>query len=352
MPTYQVVILGLKPGQNRDEALERLAATFKQPVERLSSLVNGTRAVVKRGADISLAAKLQAAIEAAGFEAVVEPEVSEASIASAQAFSQNVKANAPAAPSVSPAMEAIVTPTAPRSKMSPIVKYGGGLIVACVALVVFLPQISTKPTASSPGGATNTERGDPRRNECAQATTFQPGFCIDQSTDDTLNRGTISFSAGRSARSNALLSLIRNGNETLTQRNFDGFRCELVLNVAGIVGGNSYSGDVTCDVSDSLQSPPASSGKLPTKYAVGTNPLIGHWNLQGTVYSFDKQGAFGFVSDTKPVTGRYIIDGDRYYTQTGYGWHCRTFVSISQDSFVDTDCKHVNARHTYVRVVK
>ena len=61
-------------------ALQRLASTFKQPVERFSVLVPGSRTVVKRGADIALAAKLQTAIEAAGCDCVVEPELIDLSL--------------------------------------------------------------------------------------------------------------------------------------------------------------------------------------------------------------------------------------------------------------------------------
>lgn len=75
--TYRVVIAGLKPGQDRGEAVQRLAATFNQPVERISALVAGSRAVVKRGADMAVAAKMHAAIDATGFACVVEPEVSD-----------------------------------------------------------------------------------------------------------------------------------------------------------------------------------------------------------------------------------------------------------------------------------
>jgi TPR repeat protein len=163
--TYQVVILGLKPGQNRDEALQRLAATFKQPVERLSSLVSGTRAVVKRGADIALAAKLQAAIEAAGFESIVEPEEGRAPIASAQALNQDVKVDAHAAPSVSPAKEAKVARTAPRSKMSPIVKYGGGFILVgvlvAVAVSTLVPRQSQRQPPTTPASLPVAVTGEP-----------------------------------------------------------------------------------------------------------------------------------------------------------------------------------------------
>lgn len=121
MTTYRVVIVGLKTGHDADEVVRRLAAMFNQPVERLRALVAGSRTVVKRGADMALAARMQAAIEGAGCEVVVEPEVGEVLPASAQSTIHAANTNA----------EAIVaSPSLLRSKT---VRYGGGLLLLCLA---------------------------------------------------------------------------------------------------------------------------------------------------------------------------------------------------------------------------
>jgi len=75
-----VIIAGVKPGEDREAALLHLSATFKQPVERLRALVASSHAVVKRGADLALASKMSAAIEAAGFDCVIEPEPAEPTV--------------------------------------------------------------------------------------------------------------------------------------------------------------------------------------------------------------------------------------------------------------------------------
>jgi len=73
--TYRVVITGYKAGEPRESALLRLSATFKQPVERMRTLLADSRAVVKRGVELELATKMTAAIEAAGCVCLIEPEV-------------------------------------------------------------------------------------------------------------------------------------------------------------------------------------------------------------------------------------------------------------------------------------
>lgn len=77
MTTYRVIILGIKPGQNADVVLQKLAATFRQPIERMGALVSGSRTTVKHGVELSYAAAMQVAIEATGCDCVVEPETSE-----------------------------------------------------------------------------------------------------------------------------------------------------------------------------------------------------------------------------------------------------------------------------------
>ncbi|MFO1395563.1 MAG: hypothetical protein U1F48_00725 [Burkholderiales bacterium] len=152
MTTYRVVITGIKAGHNREEVLQRLAAMFKQPVERLRALVTGSRTVVKRGAEMALAAKMQATIEAAGCDVVVEPEVSDGPLASATQTTASPNVDVRGAPEgVAPTIGQGMRTPSPSLGKSKLVRYGGGFVLLFLAfgivvtIYAFLHD-SAKPT--------------------------------------------------------------------------------------------------------------------------------------------------------------------------------------------------------------
>lgn len=118
MPTYQVVITGLRPDQKAEEALTRLAATFAQPPERLARLLQAPRTVVKRGTDGVNAARLQSAIEAAGFQCAVEVEYAPAHPAPAGRETAPAPAPTQPLPAVEPAAVSL-PPNAPEPDVMP-----------------------------------------------------------------------------------------------------------------------------------------------------------------------------------------------------------------------------------------
>lgn len=73
--TYRVVLKGIKPALDQIEAKDKLAALFKISREKIDELLSSSQFVVKKGLPFEAAAKYQAAIDAAGGNCIVEPEI-------------------------------------------------------------------------------------------------------------------------------------------------------------------------------------------------------------------------------------------------------------------------------------
>ena len=72
--TYRVVIKGVKNGITEEQVVGKLAPLFKTSEEQIRKILGAKGFTVKKGLDLQVAAKYQAAIEASGAAVVVEPE--------------------------------------------------------------------------------------------------------------------------------------------------------------------------------------------------------------------------------------------------------------------------------------
>lgn len=73
--TYRVVIKGAKEGVSVEQAIRQLAALFKATEDQIRPLFAAPGSVVKKGVDIKTATQYLSAIEQAGAQAIVEPEM-------------------------------------------------------------------------------------------------------------------------------------------------------------------------------------------------------------------------------------------------------------------------------------
>ncbi len=72
--TYRVVVQGLQEGFSRERAAEKLAALFKSPQDRIQSLLEPKKTVVKKGLSQSSATQYKDALGRCGCVCRIEPE--------------------------------------------------------------------------------------------------------------------------------------------------------------------------------------------------------------------------------------------------------------------------------------
>lgn len=93
MTTYRLVITGAQDGHNFEDVIGNFTKLFKLPSDKARSLLSQSHVVIKHGVDLQTAAKYQAALEQAGCNSLVEPEV--AAIPSPQADAQVASQTSP-----------------------------------------------------------------------------------------------------------------------------------------------------------------------------------------------------------------------------------------------------------------
>jgi len=123
--TYRVVIRGLRAGRAPGEVASSLAALFNVSAEKIQPLLESPGVAIKRGIDLQLAATYQSALERAGCDSVVQPEIDRA-----------LDASTPTAGPSRQASEA-TTESAGRNGRSAVVMLGGGFLVLFFGFATF-----------------------------------------------------------------------------------------------------------------------------------------------------------------------------------------------------------------------